>query len=89
MKPLNQKGMRLLLQGIWPGEQELVVGVVDEETGVISEEIRIQPGQKIPQKALKLIKEQLDSGKDPLYIPFEPGGYSRDTVQRAVGKGRN
>lgn len=86
---ITAKDRILLSQGIWPGTKELVVGVVDEETGVVSEEIRIQPGEKIPARAWQLIKEQIAAGTDPIEVPFGKTGYSKDLVQRSVGKTRN
>lgn len=85
----KDEAVALLRQGIWPGKSELVIGVVDDETGVIVEEYRIPPMGKMPERAKQLYCESLKEERGALVVPRHSEHYNPDQVQAALGKQRH
>jgi hypothetical protein len=63
----------------WPGKEPLVIGSVDQDGNVV-DEIIVQPGGEIPERAIELMR----AAKDITDVPrFTGEKYSRAGIKAA------
>ena len=75
---------------IWNGDEELIIGEFDDESGKVVREWRVKPGEMIPIDALLAWKKAMDNKEHVAELPYDKppfrGFYETSKAEEVLNK---